>query len=443
MLDGFVKKYESFGETRGSVKLSLKSREDTEAMEGLFGKSFQGHKSISVSAGALKKALAESRFSEADLNAVIRLYAGGDIEVRSLEAKREETAYCRAIIQLQDADGDEVSGRFLTELSMAASREKQNLSPHVAAIHKMLLRQYHIYWKEQEEKAVGFLNQSLMVCIAVLEKLPVRSKTYRYLAVFAADITGNPHAFDRGTALGALIGKILLWYEEQYSPRKQIFSSSGGSAGNYTDGFSSVSRGQLFLTCGILIDDVSNYATLYNVTARRENGEADAGMKGFQLERSIVQVPLSAITKWTSAEGSEGRILIVENPSLFSVLVSMHPERSYMCMNGQPRLAGLLMVQLLLHGNTAISYGGDLDPEGILIADRLWKFSGRNMTLWHMSRRDYLLHVKEAPQKDYISEHRLKMLDKIDHPVLKETALEVCLHKKPVYQENLMHEIIS
>ena len=42
-----------------------------------------------------------------------------------------------------------------------------------------------------------------------------------------------------------------------------------------------------------------------------------------------------------------------------------------MCMNGQPRLTGLMLLDLLEKSGTTIYYSGDLDPEGILIAQKL------------------------------------------------------------------------
>lgn len=47
-------------------------------------------------------------------------------------------------------------------------------------------------------------------------------------------------------------------------------------------------------------------------------------------------------------------------------------ECSCMCMNGQPRLAGLMLLDLLEKSGTTIYYSGDLDPEGILL-HRNWQ----------------------------------------------------------------------
>ena len=48
--------------------------------------------------------------------------------------------------------------------------------------------------------------------------------------------------------------------------------------------------------------------------------------------------------------------------------------KAYMCMNGQPRLAGLMVLDLLAKSGTEVYYSGDLDPEGILIAQKLSQY---------------------------------------------------------------------
>lgn len=52
-----------------------------------------------------------------------------------------------------------------------------------------------------------------------------------------------------------------------------------------------------------------------------------------------------------------------------------------MCMNGQPRLAGLMVLELLAKSGTRVYYAGDLDPEGILIAQKLSRYYKRRISL--------------------------------------------------------------
>ena len=42
-----------------------------------------------------------------------------------------------------------------------------------------------------------------------------------------------------------------------------------------------------------------------------------------------------------------------------------------MCTYGQVRLSGIILLNLLIESGLKIYYSGDLDPEGIQIADKL------------------------------------------------------------------------
>ena len=60
LLEGFQKKYRSFGSFAGTVTLDKLTSEERETLEGFFGANFHGKKSISVSAKRFEKALAAS-----------------------------------------------------------------------------------------------------------------------------------------------------------------------------------------------------------------------------------------------------------------------------------------------------------------------------------------------------------------------------------------------
>lgn len=52
-----------------------------------------------------------------------------------------------------------------------------------------------------------------------------------------------------------------------------------------------------------------------------------------------------------------------------------------MCMNGQPRLAGLMVLDLFEKSGIRVYYAGDLDPEGILIAQKLSQYYKGNFII--------------------------------------------------------------
>ena len=100
---------------------------------------------------------------------------------------------------------------------------------------------------------------------------------------------------------------------------------------------------------------LSNYAMLYGVKAFKKNGVIHSGMEGFFREHEMVQVPLAVIAGWARIECPQNKIYIVENPSVYAMLCSdecgtaddggiyhLGDMTAYMCMDGQPRLAGLM-----------------------------------------------------------------------------------------------------
>ena len=66
--------------------------------------------------------------------------------------------------------------------------------------------------------------------------------------------------------------------------------------------FPAYKRQKSYLLAGILIDDISNYALLYNVHAIKKNGELHRGMDGFCQEKNMVQVPLTVLSEWERIE---------------------------------------------------------------------------------------------------------------------------------------------
>lgn len=105
-----------------------------------------------------------------------------------------------------------------------------------------------------------------------------------------------------------------------------------------------------------------------------------------------------------------------------------------MCMNGQPRLSSLLLLDLLARSSVRIYYAGDFDPEGLLIAQKLKQYYQGEMIFWHMTSQDY----DQAMSKETISDRRLKMLERITDPGLLPAVERMKEEKRAGYQEKLI-----
>src|SRR5699024_4345891 len=77
----------------------------------------------------------------------------------------------------------------------------------------------------------------------------------QYLAVFAAQVTGNPHAFDEGTKGGRYLEQLIRWYLQMTEGIPEY--ERGASADHI---FPLIEKQKHFWKAGILKDDVSNYA---------------------------------------------------------------------------------------------------------------------------------------------------------------------------------------
>ena len=197
-----------------------------------------------------------------------------------------------------------------------------------------------------------------------------------------------------------------------------------------------------YLLAGIMLDDVSNYTMLYQVQAVKKDGTYHKGMAGFAKEQHIVQVPLAVLTEWDALYCPQNEIYIVENPSVFAMLCGNeetdHKEKAYMCMNGQPRLAGLMALDLLAKSETRVYYAGDLDPEGVLIAQKLSQYYKGEFYYWHMEAADY----ERCRSKEVISPKRLKILERITDERLKPVAALIGKYRTAGYQEMLAEDML-
>ena len=163
--------------------------------------------------------------------------------------------------------------------------------------------------KSYEKNNLQQWNRLLWLCAKVYNALPYRKNQKIYLPVFAAEISGNPHAFDMGTTEGNILYQVILISLEQ---RGLVVESS--------DLFPAYKRQKSYLLAGILIDDISNYAILYQVRAMKKDRSEHQGMLGFFSEKNMVQVPLNIISEWESIECIDNEIYVVENPSVFAAI---------------------------------------------------------------------------------------------------------------------------
>ena len=400
VLSKFKEKYYSYGRFSGKVILKNLQMQEVEELEGFFGKSFHGQKSITISAEKFKKALEASRYGEVTPEELLENFFG-----EPLIGKKAQK-------ELQEQKKQGILARFLKDYQKTPIVKNLDNLLEVVKNSQNLTEWENLLWLGAK----------------IYNGLPYRSENKTYLAVFAAMLTGNPHSFDTGTQGGNFLYQIIQMDLEE---RNLLVEES--------ELFPAYRRQKGYLMTGIMIDDISNYTMLYHVQAVKKDGNLHRGIEGFLKEDNIIQVPLTVVAEWDELICSNKEIYIVENPSVFAMLCEKnrlkkeYEKSSIMCMNGQPRLASLLILELLSKNQNRVYYAGDFDPEGLLIAQKLSKYYKGEFYFWHMTKTDY----EKCNSKEIISSRRMKMLDKITDEHLVPVSNEILRCKTAGYQENL------
>lgn len=407
LLRGFREKYASYGCFSGTVVLSGLTEEERESLEGFFQKSYHGKKSTSISAERFERALRESRFSEITPKELLEVYFRQEMMGKKEQKREEERRWQQALDEAKEGCAGTRAEAWIGELEQMEGKS-----------YLYLMKRYR-----EAEKSPDEVRRLLALGIRIILSFPYLRKETEYLAVFAAGMTGNPHAFDDGAKDGKFL-QILVAREIGHLGLEIPGSSV----------FPAMQRQRLYYSVGILRDDISNYVMLSGIRAWKENGEIHAGMEGFRKDGDPVHVPLSVIAGWSRVDCPEKEIYIVENPSVFAMLCGKWKGRkACMCMNGQPRLSAVLMLDLLEKAEVKVYYAGDFDPEGLLIGQKVKQYYGGETVYWHMSVQEY----EESRSREKISEKRMKILRHIREPELVRLAEAIEKSKVAGYQENV------
>lgn len=404
VLKGFRKKYSSYGRFGGKVVLKNLKSQDIEELEGFFGKSFHGQKSVTVSAEKFRQALEASRYKTITPECLLENFFE-----EPLRGKQEQKL-------LREREKEKIWQKFLNDYKGTAIERAAELLRNIV--------------KDSDSQELAEWDRTMRLGSEMYNHLPYRQDNKLYLAVFAAMLTGNPHAFDNGTVAGNFLYQMI---QMDLEIRKIKIE--------FSEIFPAYKRQKSYLMAGIMLDDISNYAMLYQVEAVKKDGNLHKGMEGFVSEQHIVQVPLAVITEWESLYCPQDEIYIVENPSVFAVLCGKEKagnvRRAYMCMNGQPRLAGLMVLDLFAKSGIRVYYAGDLDPEGILIAQKLSQYYKGEFHYWHMETADY----EKCRSEKVISPKRMKILERITDRRLKPVVDRIEEYGTAGYQEMLVEEM--
>lgn len=97
----------------------------------------------------------------------------------------------------------------------------------------------------------------------------------------------------------------------------------------------------------------------------------------------------------------------------------------------------MIQMDLFAKSGIRVYYAGDLDPEGILIAQKLSQYYKGEFHYWHMETSDY----EKCRSEEVISPKRMKILERITDGRLKPVVDRIEEYGTAVYQEMLVEEM--
>lgn len=387
------KKYESLGHLGGSIRLDQIKDEEREVLRSLFKKDYL-QKSASFSVEKFIGAFAQTKYGGLDFEEVLNCYFGEKLrskkDLKIQYEKEKDYYFCQVIAALEDSPGAAWLQGLLADRNNA----------------------YSILNMKYNENPEHLKNSLIQVCQGL--NACVRAEKKVRLALFASQITKDPHAFDMNQDGGRLLLYALSAYYKQNYPTN------------------AEEQMELLYHAGLIYDEVSNYTIGRGIEGYCGN-KRHPGWAGFLDANEPLHISLWNLSMVDRLACVKKRIFVFENPTVFSEIAGILKERpaSLLCSAGNVKVTTLLLLDKIVESGGQIYYSGDFDPEGLLIADKLKKRYGENLVLWRFSLEDY----EKNQAKTKIPASRLKKMDGISSPELKEIAEKIKKLAYPAYQE--------
>lgn len=455
-------KYSSFErEAPGTIVIEKPTTKEKDALSGFMKKDYSRNKSISISLKSFQKRIDETKFSGLSIKQILEKYFGGEI-VSNKEQKRRENEEIQDIIE--NLKKYCKSAEIVKILEKSCSEEKEI----VARIKK----EYH--------KDKNFLEQELKKAIKALENLP---SCHESLPIFAAKVNGDPHSLDKNRLAGQMFLRFLviknnriklnenfvikddefvkkddklqmmndnsiLEKDEEKNEGKDEFQERAKIKEEWTTKLSedksikvnpknTEEMAEIYYNNNLLIDEMSNMVLVRNLIALK-NGQSHEGWKSFCNKHEPMQVTLYNLSQIDEVLLDDkikkyNSCFIVENPGVFTNMMQDESlkEIPIVCTYGQVKLAGIILLNKLVKSGIHLYYSGDIDPEGMQIADKLKQRFRENLTLIGFDEETYIKNKSNVA----LSEVRIKKLDNLIDDDLKKTAELLKISKVAAYEE--------
>lgn len=401
--------YERLGRCGGTISLPLRD-DNRDKIASFMGKDYHKNTHARITYTQLMKVIHETRFAGADFNQVLLMYYSNEVITHRDAKSRKENEAAQFFAFLMQEDHSLPSQIWLKCVVDTRS-----------SVYVRIVQEYR--------KHPSSCPSQLRNVLHAIDHLPVWKHGKENIAVFASKFMDDPHAFDRNKFAFYLLFQAICFH-----------------MGYKKDKYNGIEQNEILYKAGLYRDSISNFCVLARLNAVMENGDMHPGWKGFFDNYEAFNMNMDNLSCISGIDKKTCRqVFIVENPSIFQALLQQvkscaYEEIGLICTNGQLNVSGYLLLDKIHEADIAMYYAGDMDPEGILIADKLKTRYGDALTLWRYDIDDY----EKCISKQMASKRRMFMLEQIGNQTLRKLAEYMQMIDGAVgYQENLLKEYLS
>ena len=374
---------------------------EKDALSGIMKKDYSKNNTISINLNKFQERLDNTKFAGATLKEIIENYFMEDV----ISNKESKQKYNDEIKKFFNEVLKEEENTFVYEFLKKIIDDKK--------VEYLNLKKYY-----NRDKVA--LKQALHEACKGINNLPDKNTR---TPVFASKILGNPHGLDKKNLSGKIFVMLLSYIEGRKRPKN------------------SEELAELYYKYNLLIDDVSNMILCKNIIGIKDNGQEHDGMKGFSEANEPLYLTIYNLSNIASTKntGKYNKVMVMENPAVFMEVAEKCKIKDFpmVCTYGQVKLAGMILLDLLVNAGFKIYYSGDIDPEGMQIADKLKKRYGENFEFFGFDEETYFRNISDVE----ISSERLNKLKTIEN--LKDICVNVEKNKRVAYEESNIERIVQ
>lgn len=364
-------------------------------------KDYSKNNTISISLAKLQEKIDNTKFAGVNLKEIIENYFNEDIISNKENRQKYNDEINIFFNEILNEEENTFAYEFLKKIIDDKCAEYFNL------------KKYY----NRDKKA---LKQALLEACKGINNIPYKNTR---IPVFASKILNNPHGFDKKYLSGKIFVMFLSYISGIATPKN------------------SEDLAELYYKYHLLIDDVSNMVLCKNIIGIKDDGREHIGMKGFYALNEPMYLTIYNLSSIISIQnnGKYNKVFIMENPAVFMEVAQECKKKDFpmVCTYGQVKLAGIILLDLLIKVGFKLYYSGDIDPEGMQIADKLKRRYEENMELFGFDDETYFRNVSEVE----ISNERIEKLKSVEN--IKELSNTVNKIKRAAYEEKNIKEIIK